>query len=408
MPAQTFPSKPIPLQNVVATFVERGTVRNRDLFEQLSLDLGLTEHQAKTRAPVGKSGAVHNLFERSVRWHCQTLRRLGIIERIDRGVWALTDKARKDLTVAPRKSVMLAFSTELGCALWGNAEDVFSGLGEDITLAFTSPPYPLAIQRQYGNVDQTEYVDWLCGVMEPVIKHLRPGGNLVLNLTNDCFEPQSPSRSLYLERLTLALCDRFGLKLMDRMVWLNPQKPPGPIQWASKARVQCNVQYEHCLWFTNDPSCVIADNRRVLRPHTESHLKLIQRGGETRSASNSGGAYVIRPGSYSAPTAGAIPRNVLNIPHRDASQKPARDFAKAHGLPVHPATMPSRLAEFFVEFLSEINDLVVDPFGGMATTGKAAENKGRRWLLTERCREYLLSASQRFTGCKGFSESFAN
>ncbi len=396
---------PIALSAVLTPYVNCEQIDNQGLFKQLSLDLGLSQEQSKCRAPVGKRGDSHNLFERRVRWHQQTLRRLGVIKRVDRGVWALTAQARKELTVAKRKTVMVAFSTDLGCALWANAEDVFSDLGEDITLAFSSPPYPLAIQREYGNVDQSQYVDWLCAHIAPIVKNLRPGGNLVLNLTNDCFEPKSPARSLYLERLTLALCDRFGLSLMERFVWLNRQKPPGPMIWASKARVQCNVQYEHCLWFTNDPSRVIADNRRVLRPHSEQHLKLMASGGEKRSEKNSGGAYVIRPGSYSEETPGAIPRNVLDIGHRDGSQRPARDFAKAHGLPMHPATMPVKLAEFFVEFLSEVNDLVVDPFGGIATTAKAAENKGRRWLVTERCQQYLMAAGQRFTGCSGFTQS---
>lgn len=105
------------------------------------------------------------------------------------------------------------------------------------------------------------------------------------------------------------------------------------------------------------------------------------------------------------PTDGAIARNVLTIPHRDPDQQPARDFAARHGLPAHPALMPVRLAEHFVRFLSEVGDLIVDPFGGWATTGRGAELHGRRWLVTERCREYLIAAAQRFRGAPGFETS---
>lgn len=382
--------------------MEKGSLNNAALYEQLSLDLSLDPAYSESRAPVGRAQKQRNLYQRAVRWHQQTLKRMGVLERMERGQWRMTDKARKELTPAAPKRVLLAFSTDLGCALWGNAEDVFTRLDEDIALCFTSPPYPLAKQRAYGNVTQQAYVDWLVTMMEPIVRRLLPGGNIVLNLSNDIFEPGLPSRSLYLERVTLALHDRLGLHLMERFVWHNPSKPPGPVQWASLKRVQCNVAYEPILWFTNDPKRVIADNRRVLLPHTERHQKLLENGGEAREAVYAGGAYRLRDGSFGQKTEGRIPRNVLMVGHRDTDQEPARRYAKEHGLPAHPAPMPLRVAELIVEFLSEVGQLVVDPFGGSGTTGRAAENKQRRWLISERCREYLASGAERFRKCSGF------
>lgn len=393
----------IPIERVMAAYAEHDALDNRGLYEQLSLDLGLDKAFTATRQPVGQTGAKHNLYQRAVRWHQQTLKRIGVLERMDRGQWRLSAKARHELTPAPRKQVLLAFSTDLGIALWGNSEDVFLRLQDEVTLAFTSPPYPLAKQRQYGNVSQQDYVDWMCRMIEPIVTRLRQGGSVVLNLSNDIFEPGLPSRSLYLERLTLALHDRLGLHMMDRYVWVNPSKPPGPVQWASLRRVHNNVGFEPVLWFSNDPARVIADNRRVLKPHTEKHLRLIAAGGEQRERAFSGGAYRLRGGSFGNDTEGTLARNVLTIPHRDVDQQPAREFARRHGLPEHPALMPLRLAEFFVNFLSDRGDLVVDLFGGYATTGKAAENAGRRWIIAERCREYIAAAAERFRDCPGFA-----
>jgi site-specific DNA-methyltransferase (cytosine-N4-specific) len=395
-------------QVVMAQFVGREHLANRALFEQLALQLEIPEAALDARAPVGQSGQMHNLFARKVRWHQQTLKRLGALERVERGTWRLSADARQALTPAPRRAVLLAFSTDLGCALWANAEDAFAGLGERITLAFTSPPYPLAQQRAYGNVEQGRYIDWLLPILEPIVAHLRPGGSLVLNLGNDIFVPGSPERSLYLERLTLALHDKLGLRLMDRIVWHNPTKPPGPAYWASIRRVHHNTAYEHVLWFTNDPALVRADNRRCLREHTEKHQRLMSAGGEKRHARHADGAHVVREGSFGARTEGAIARNVLSVAHRDRDQRAPRDFAKRHGLPAHPALMPLALAEHFVRFLSEEDDLVVDPFGGWATTGRAAEKHGRRWLVTERCMEYLIAAAQRFRGARGFQMSMGD
>ena len=389
---------------VMAAFVETDQLGNQQLFDEVAKQLGIPDEVRHASAPVGRAGKRYKLFERQCRWHQQSLRQAGVLERVDRGVWRLSDEARQSLTPAPSKRVLLAFSTELGCALWGNAEDVFGALGEQVTLAFTSPPYPLMKERAYGNVSQDAYVDWLLPILKPIVKCLRPGGSLVVNVGNDIFISGSPARSLWIERLTLAIHD-LGMELMERFVWVS-NKPPGPVLWASIKRVHHNVAYEHVLWFTNDPHKVIADNRRCLQPHSKEHLKLMHAGGERRRASYAGGAYTLRAGSFGAITPGAIARNVLEIPHKDRDQIPAREYAAAHGLPVHPAQMPVKLAEHFVRFLSEVGDLVVDPFGGTGTTGRAAELHQRRWIVTERCREYLMAGAQRFRASRGFKAAW--
>lgn len=66
--------------------------------------------------------------------------------------------------------------------------------------------------------------------------------------------------------------------------------------------------------------------------------------------------------------------------------------------------MPLKLASFLVEFLSEPDDLVADPFGGSFTTAKAAERLGRRWLSTECMLEYVLGGALRFQDAPGFTQ----
>jgi site-specific DNA-methyltransferase (cytosine-N4-specific) len=45
--------------------------------------------------------------------------------------------------------------------------------------------------------------------------------------------------------------------------------------------------------------------------------------------------------------------------------------------------MPSTVVEFFVKFLTDENDIVLDPFAGSNTTGSVAEQHERRWLAIE-------------------------
>lgn len=224
----------------------------------------------------------------------------------------------------------------------------------------------------------------------------------VRKISNDVFERGIPARSLYCERLVLAMVERFSLFLMDRLVWENPSKPPTPVQWASIKRVQLNSGYEHIYWFCNDPKRVKADNRRVLEAHTERHMALMARGGEDRSTNYGDGAHRLREGSFGRVTSGRIPRNVIRRGHNCADNREYRLGASALGLPLHGAVQPISIPEFLIKLLSAEGDVVAEPFYGKGTTAMAAERLNRRWIATELMLEYMRGSAERFRRCGGF------
>lgn len=386
------------MDQVVSAYANSGTLDNKDLYNQVSKSTGVARHVMDARQPIGEQGQQHSVIKRRVRWHQQTLKKLGLVERVPgkRGVWRLTGEGERKLGVAKPGVALVAFSTELGIAIWGSWESVFPKLDEPIALCLTSPPYPLRKPRSYGNPPEHAYVDFICNAMEPIVKHLMPGGSIVLNVSQDIFESGLPSRSLYLERMVLALHDRLGLHLMDRIPWVNLSKAPGPVQWASKSRQQLNVGYEPIYWFTNSPKECFSDNRRILEEHSPRHKKLIAAGGERRDASFSDGAYRLREGSFGNPTEGKIPKNVFQIGHRCAEAQQCNRYAQANGIEAHGAPMPLALADKLVRFLTEPGQLVTDIFAGRLTTGKAAEMNGRRWICTEVIGDHLASGASRF------------
>lgn len=385
---------------IVASYMDGEARTNEQLYREL-VDKGcVTAAEIEQKVPVGEDGVLFSLVKRKVRWWQQSLRRLNIIERVpqERGTWRLADRDKKGLTKAPPNVVMLGFSTDLGVALWGSCQDVFGSLTENIAVCLTSPPYALRKPRAYGNPSESEWVDWMCRALEPIVKRLLPGGSIALVLSNDLFEEGQPSRSLYRERFIIEMSRRFSMSLMDTVIWANNSKAPGPCQWASLKRMQLNTGYEPVLIFCNDPLKSFADNRRVLEPHTESHKRLVASGGEQRARVNSDGAYRVRLGAYATATPGRIPKNVLHMGHSCADQLRMRKQARAAGLPMHGATFPLALAMFLVRYLSRPGDLVVDPFGGTMTTAKACEVLGRLWLSCELMAEYVMSGRYRFEG----------
>ena len=62
----------------------------------------------------------------------------------------------------------------------------------------------------------------------------------------------------------------------------------------------------------------------------------------------------------------------------------------------HPARFGPFIPEFFIKFLTDENDLVVDPFAGSCTTGSVAEQLNRKWLCIDNEVEYLKGAKGRF------------
>jgi len=377
---------------------------NAKLYNLISSKLGVSAEAMAITSPVGTSGEHHSLARRAVRWAQQTLKHLGIIERCEgeRGVWQLTQSEKRGLNAAKPGVKMLGFRTDLGMAIWGPSGDIFKRLNVPVTLCFSSPPFPIKRGRAYGTYEEREIVDYLCSTLEPIIETMSEEASLVLNVSQDIFLHQSPARSTYVERLTLELCDRFGLHLMDRLVWENRSKAPGPIQWASRTRQQLNVAWEPVLWLAKNPLKCKANNNRVLQPHTSKHQQLLAAGGEQRTAIYGDGAYRLKPGSFSNQTAGTIPKNVISRGHRCAYGLEHRRISAALGLPAHGAPMPYSIPEFLIRFLTEEGDMVVDPWAGRNMTSLAAEQLGRTWMSGELMLQYIRTGAELFRGRSGF------
>ena len=59
--------------------------------------------------------------------------------------------------------------------------------------------------------------------------------------------------------------------------------------------------------------------------------------------------------------------------------------------------MQPGVVSFFVSFLTEANDLVLDPFAGSNTTGWVSEKLGRRWAAIELDRSHAEPSRARFS-----------
>jgi site-specific DNA-methyltransferase (cytosine-N4-specific) len=65
--------------------------------------------------------------------------------------------------------------------------------------------------------------------------------------------------------------------------------------------------------------------------------------------------------------------------------------------------MPLALARKLVRFLTDVGQLVVDPFAGSMTTPLACELEDRPWVATEMVYDYVRGGAERFTEFPGYS-----
>jgi DNA modification methylase len=93
----------------------------------------------------------------------------------------------------------------------------------------------------------------------------------------------------------------------------------------------------------------------------------------------------------------ADPYNMFSLANTKSSDL-YQDYCRSNGITPHPARMPTKLVEFFIRFLTDANDLVLDPFAGSNTTGAVAESQARQWIAIEIDREYIKASRARFPG----------
>lgn len=285
------------------------------------------------------------------------------------------------------------YQTRYGLQLCADSREILRALPEQsIDLIVTSPPFALLRQKSYGNKNQDAYVAWLFEFGEAAFRPLKDTGSFVLDL-GGAYQRGKPIRSLYNFRVLLEFCDRLGYHLAEEFFWHNPAKLPSPIEWVNKRKVRVKDSVNTVWWFskTENPK---ADVTRVLVPYSQRMKKLLKDPAKFYKPKERPSGHDIAE-AFGKSNGGAIPSNLLQIPNTDSNSHYLRT-CKALDRESHPARFPNELTKFFIGFLTDPGDLVVDIFSGSNTTGYIAEQLGRRWLSIEQDRDYAMLSSVRF------------
>lgn len=281
-----------------------------------------------------------------------------------------------------------AYSTPYGVLYQADAIELLSKLPSDsVDLVITSPPFALTRKKEYGNEPLERYLEWFMPFCLEIKRLLKPTGSFVLDI-GGAWIPGVPVRSVYHFDLAVRLAREFFLA--QEFYWFNPARLPTPAEWVTVRRLRVKDAVNMVWWFskTEWPK---ADNRRVLQPYSDSMKELLKKGYKAKK----------RPSGHDISTkfqrdnGGAIPPNLIQIANTQSNTAYLRECRK-RGIKPHPARYPEQLVQFFLDFLTDEDDLVVDPFAGSNVTGAVCEEKRRRWLATETESKYVEGSLIRF------------
>lgn len=369
-----------------------GKARAKEVYEELAnqYNLSLEERNEKIN-----NDSASRKWDRAIRWCRQNLKQSGLLGGNERGVWALTEKAKSFLKNAKPGVLVTVYeiidkNNEVqGIALWGEVSSA-KGIIQDgmINLIITSPPYPLLSPKEYGNhrkVDQ--YIEWLLAESKTFYNSLCDDGSLVLNL-GPVYQKGLPVQSLYMHELVISLCKEIGFYLAQEFYSHNKGKLPTSY-WVTVERNRVTSSIEPVFWLSKTPYPK-ANNRKVLQPYSESYKKVLKRGGYPVAKRPSG--HVID--HFNKDNGGKIPSNLL-VTNSVSNDRYIR-YCKSKNLPIHPARFASSLPAFFIEMCTDEQDIVWDAFGGSNVVGEEAVKRNRRFIITEKSLTYLQGSVGRF------------
>ena len=234
---------------------------------------------------------------------------------------------------------------------------------ESIQLIITSPPYNIG-KAYETQVSIQDYLATQSELIKELVRTLRPNGSLCWQVGNFI----EKSEVFPLDVFYYPIFKDAGLKLRNRIIWHF-----GHGLHASK---RFSGRYETILWFTKTDDYVFnLDEVRVPSKYpNKRHYK-----GEKRGEL-SGNPQGKNPSDFWGKIQNDFDNGIWEIPNVKANHVEKTE---------HPCQFPVELVERCVLAMTNENDVVYDPYAGVASSLIAAVKHKRKALGVDRAKEYV-------------------
>jgi len=263
-------------------------------------------------------------------------------------------------TPISRRSDRYLLSSLRNIVALGDCEEILMELpAQSVDLVFTSPPYYNARPEYSEFLSYEDYLDKMRRVIRQVHRVLNEGRFFVINVSPVLI--RRPNRQGQSRRLAVPfdlhrIFVEEGYDFVDDIIWVKP---------------------EGAGWALGRGRRFAADRTPLqYKPVTVTEYVLV----------------------YRRRTDKLIDWNIRTYPDQEAvrQSKIIGDYDRTNVWyiqpayhPVHPAVFPLELAEKVIRYYSFKGDVVLDPFAGVGTTGKAAWKLERRFVLIEKEAAYV-------------------
>ena len=248
-----------------------------------------------------------------------------------------------------------------------------------VQLIFTSPPFSLNSEKIYGNLKGNDYIKWLSDLAAPLTDLLTEDGSICIELGNHWIKGQP-----FISMTPLVSFFKFLMKgrlnLCQEFIIFNSTRLPLPTKWVCVDKIRCKDQFNKLWWMSRNPRTKTRLNNVLVPYHESTRQQIRDRDRYTDKTVPSG--HIFKRSSMND-NGGAIPSSVLQFKFTKSKGDDYLNYCNANNIPIHPARMQDAMAEFFVKFLTDEGDIVLDPFAGSNLTGFTADRLGRRSVSIE-------------------------
>ena len=270
--------------------------------------------------------------------------------------------------------------------LEGDCFDLIKGLEDNsIDLVITSPPYADIINygKEVSIKKPNEYVDWLLPLFNEIQRVLKPSGSFILNINDNC---KNGLRNPFIYELIYRSQKETKLRFYDTYIWHKMNGIPN----GSKKRFRNTSEF--IFHFVKDQKKVKWYMDRVLQDTNIQTKKRFERNGLFKPQ----GDIIDGFREYNIERNLVVkdkarPDNVFRFKTAGA----ARDNHIKHPAPYH-----RDLPEYFIKFLTDEGDTVLDVFSGIATTGLPCKDLNRNYIGYELNPKYVDFSRERLTKIK--------
>ena len=238
-------------------------------------------------------------------------------------------------------------------------------------LAVSSPPYNIGTEYE-KQIELQHYLDWQSEILKELARVISDDGSIVWQVGNFVDDGEVFPLDIYFYPIIKSL----GFQLRNRIVW--------HFDHGLHATKRFSGRYEVLLWFTKSKDYTF--NLDSVRVPSKYPGKLHYKG--DKKGQPSGNPLGKNPSDYWSIIAQEWESGIIEIPNVK-SNHPEKTS--------HPCQFPIELIERCVLALTNENDWVLDPFGGVGSSLIAAIKNGRRGMVIDRDSQYIAITKERIS-----------